>query len=75
MEESEILESMKDQDVVDVYCMTKKDKNVRTKTVLLFLTSILNEIPEYVNIGYKRVQVRPCIQKPLQYTKNPDTPH
>ena len=36
MEESEILESMKDQDIVDVHCMTKKDGNVRTKTDFFF---------------------------------------
>lgn len=34
MEESKILENMKDQRVVDVTCMTKKDENVRTKNRL-----------------------------------------
>ena len=69
MEESEILESMKDQDVVDVHCMTKKDGNVRTKTGLCFLTFALNKIPEYVNVGYERVQVRPYVQKPMHCNK------
>nr|XP_027232794.1 uncharacterized protein LOC113824260 [Penaeus vannamei] len=63
MQESEILESMNDQDVMDVHYM--KDGNVRTKTGLCFLTFALNKIPEYVNVGYERVQVRPYIQKPM----------
>lgn len=45
MEESEILGNMKDQDGVDVDCMTQKDGNVRRKTFTL------NKIPEYVNVG------------------------
>lgn len=55
MEESEIHKSMKDQDVVDVNCMTKKDGNVQTKTFAL------HNIPEYVNIRYKCVQLWPYI--------------
>jgi len=66
MEESEILENMKDQSVVDVNCMTKKDGNVRTKTGLCFLTFASSKIPEYVTVGYERVQVRPYIQKPMR---------
>jgi len=66
MDESEILENMKDQGVMDVNCMTKKDENVRTKTGLCFLTFASSKIPEYVYVGYERVQVRPYIQKPMR---------
>lgn len=53
MEESKILENMKDQRVVDVNCMTKKDKNVRTKNRLWFFTLASSKIPEYVTVGYE----------------------
>ena len=66
MSESEILEEMKDQWVVDVNCMTKMMDNVRTKTGLCFFTFASRRIPEKVKIGYEYVQVRPYIQKPMR---------
>lgn len=56
MEESEILENMKEQSVVEVKCMSKLDANVRTKTGLCFFTFALNKIADKVNIGYELVQ-------------------
>nr|BDW09885.1 MAG: hypothetical protein [Marsupenaeus japonicus pemonivirus] len=66
MEESEILDAMNDQNVVDVNCMTKKDGNARIKTGLCFLTFSTPKIPSTVKIGYEIVQVRPYIQKPMR---------
>nr|BDT62484.1 MAG: hypothetical protein [Melicertus latisulcatus pemonivirus] len=64
MEESEILEAMNGQRVLDVSCMTKMDGNVRVKTGLYFLTFSTPKIPSTVKIGFEIVQVRPYIHKP-----------
>lgn len=64
MDESEILENM-DQSVI-VNCMAKKDENVRMKTGLCFLTFASSKIPEYVYVGYERVQLRHYSQKPMR---------
>lgn len=69
----EIIENMKDQDVVDVKCMTKRDGNAR----MFFFTFTLNKIPEYVSVRYERDQVKPYIKSQciIIDAKNTDTPH
>ena len=69
MEENEIVEYMRDQDVVDAKFITRMRDNKRERTFSVILTFGLESVPEYVNVGYERVSCRVYVPLPLRCFK------
>ncbi|KAK3869753.1 hypothetical protein Pcinc_024981 [Petrolisthes cinctipes] len=66
MEETEIIEEMKNQDIIDARFITRLEDGIRKKTATLILTFGKVSLPETVKIGYEIVKVRPFILNPLR---------
>lgn len=64
MEESEIIKSMKDQDVVD----DNYDQEGQEYTNWTFSFFLLNKTLEKVNDGYECIEVKPYIKKLMHCT-------
>ena len=69
LDEKEIVEFMRDQNVVDAKFITRLKDNVRERTWSVILTFGLEKVPEHVYIGYERVSVRVFIPLPLRCFK------
>ena len=69
LEEKEIVECMKDQNVVDAKFITRLRDGVRERTWSVILTFGLEKVPEHVFIGYERVSCRVYIPLPLRCFK------
>ncbi|KAH8334982.1 hypothetical protein KR074_003960, partial [Drosophila pseudoananassae] len=69
IDENEILEELKPQNVIDVRKILKKDKNDSNKTTetgLIILTFATITLPDKLWIGYEVVNVRPYIPPPMR---------
>ena len=69
MEEKEIVEFMQDQDVVDAKFITRMRDNVRQRTFSVILTFGKESVPEYVYVGYERLNCRVYVPLPLRCFK------
>ena len=71
MEESDILEEMKHEGIMDVKFITRLDRerNMRVNTPLIVLTFNSTTLPDHVKVGYLQVAVRPYIPNPLRCNK------
>jgi len=67
IEEAEILENLKSQKVIEVHKITKRASfGVTSETGLIILTYSLLTLPETINIGYEKINVRPYIPQPMR---------
>lgn len=62
--DEEIKEGLKDQHVVDVYRIKRRDGDLRIATGAFILTFNLSQLPTHVDAGYERIEV-------LEYVPNP----
>ena len=70
MAEADIVECMKDQDVVGAKIITRLDENkqrVRTNSVILSFAKA--KVPEKINVGYERISVRQYVPLPMRCFK------
>ena len=66
MDENEILIELKSQNVYEVKKILKKFGNDLVETGLIIITLATLNLPEYINIGYEKVKLRPYIPYPLR---------
>jgi len=67
IEEAEILENLKSQKVIEVHKITKRASfGVTSETGLIILTYSLLTLPETINTGYEKINVRPYIPQPMR---------
>ncbi|KAH8284469.1 hypothetical protein KR054_011791, partial [Drosophila jambulina] len=66
IDEKEIVEELKPQNVIEVRKILKKNNNETTETGLIILTFSSIDLPEKLWIDYEVVQVRPYIPPPMR---------
>ncbi|XP_037808781.1 uncharacterized protein LOC119601716 [Lucilia sericata] len=66
IEENEILQELKNQNVIEVKKILKKVDDKLVETGLLIITFSSINLPETINIGYQITRVRPYIPLPLK---------
>lgn len=64
--EEEILSELKTQNVMEIKKILKKEDNTLTETGLIILTFSLSKLPDEIDIGYEKTNVRPYIPMPLR---------
>ena len=69
MTEAEIVECMQDQDVVAAKIITRLEENVRVRTNSVILSFAKAKVPEKINVGYERIEVRPYVPNPMRCFK------
>lgn len=62
--EKEMLEGLADQDVIDVHRIKIRKDNKEIDTKHLILTFNSNTLPESIEVGYLKIDVRPYIPNP-----------
>jgi len=62
----DILNELKTQNVTEVNKILRKKDNNLEETGLIILTFATTTLPETINIGYERVKIRPHIPRPLK---------
>ena len=69
MDENEIVEFMRDQDVVDAKFITRMRDGVRERTFSVILTFGKESVPESVYVGYEKINCRVYVPLPLRCFK------
>ncbi len=69
MEEDEIVNEMRDQEVIAVRPINRLDNGKKVRTASIVLTFGTSNLPKNVHVGYERYEVRAYIPNPLRCFK------
>lgn len=69
IEESEILEELKSQSVIEVNKIFKKVNGVLQETGLVVFKFAQSSLPDYIYVGYEKINIRTYIPMPLRCNK------
>lgn len=66
MDQSEILEELQNQGVINVHAMTKLINGVRSSIGLYVITFKAHVLPKYIKVGYLTIKVKTYIPNPMR---------
>lgn len=66
IDNEEIIKELKPQNVTEIRKITKMENNTPKETGLIIITFASLSLPETINVGYERINVRPYIPLPLR---------